>query len=114
MSRFSLIMSLNMQTTIIVYLVYTLTNDVSSVGLLGLFEAIPAIGFSMVSGHFVDQREKRNLLLQCVGAYLVLAGGYIALAQPSVKAAAGTTLLVHLIYAGIFAGGAIRAFLSPA
>ena len=107
-------MALNMQTTIIVYWVYTLTNDVASVGLLGLFEAVPAIGFSFISGHIVDQREKRNMILMCIVCYLLLSAGYVMLA---LRGAAGDThhmAIVHLIYAGIFFGGVLRAFVSPA
>jgi MFS family permease len=111
--RFFLIFALNMQTTVIVYWVYTLTHDVASVGLLGLFEAIPAIGFSLFSGHVVDQREKRGIISNCILAYLVLSMAYCAL---SLSGLAGTTnmLPVQLIYAGVFIGGALRAFISPA
>lgn len=106
-------MALNMQTTIIVYWVYTITNDVASVGLLGLFEAIPAIGCSLFSGHFVDQREKRNLIVKCLIGYLLLSGFFMALALPRLHMDHDKQLLVHLIYAGIFIGGVLRAFLSP-
>jgi MFS family permease len=112
--RFFLILALNMQTTIIVYWVYTLTNDVASVGLLGLFEAIPAIGFSFISGHIVDQREKRNMILACIVAYMLLSGGYILLSLQGTVHHARPMTMVHLIYAGIFFGGALRAFVSPA
>lgn len=127
LTRFSLIMGLNMQTTIIVYWVYTITNDVASVGLLGLFEAIPAIGCSFFSGHFVDQREKRNLIAGCVVGYLLLSGLFITLAMnehlfPGLHPAAGHpngifqghNVLLYLIYGSIFIGGVLRAFLSPA
>ena len=103
-----------MQTTIIVYWVYTLTNDVASVGLLGLFEAIPAISFSFISGHIVDQREKRSLLLACVVAYVLLSGYYMLLSLRGIAHNAPPITIVHLVYAGIFAGGALRAFVSPA
>ena len=112
--RFFLILALNMQTTIIVYWVYTLTNDVASVGLLGLFEAVPAIGLSFISGHIVDQREKRNLVLGCIIAYLALSLFYIVLSLQHTGSPASTTTVVRLVYLGIFIGGALRAFVSPA
>ena len=62
--RFAIIMALNMQATIVSYYVYKLTHDKLALGMLGLWEVIPAIGFSLFSGHFVDLREKRTLLLQ--------------------------------------------------
>ncbi len=112
--RFFLIMALNMQTTIIVYWVYQLTHDVATVGLLGLFEAVPAIGFSLISGHVVDQREKRTMIFGCILAYLALSIGYITLALPASLANVSHIGIVHLIYAGIFIGGSLRAFISPA
>ena len=107
-------MALNLQTTVIVYWVYTLTNDVASVGLLGLFEAVPAIGFSFISGHVVDQREKRNMILLCILCYLLLSGGYIFLALRGASPGTHQMTVVHFIYAGIFFGGLLRAFVSPA
>ncbi len=114
--RFFLIMALNMQTTILVYWVYHLTNDLASVGLMGLFEAVPAIGFSFFSGHIVDQREKRNLILGCIVAYMALSIAYVTLALQSHGHAElwKTNNIVHLVYAGIFFGGVLRAFISPA
>jgi MFS family permease len=112
--RFFLILALNMQTTVIVYWVYTLTNDVASVGMLGLFEAIPAIGFSFISGHIVDQKEKRNLILICIIAYLLLSIFYITLSLQGHLHNASNDTIVHLVYAGIFIGGMLRAFISPA
>ncbi len=110
--RFFLIMALNMQTTVIVYWVYVLTRDVATVGLLGLFEAVPAIGFSLFSGYFVDQHEKRRVIALCIAAYLCLSLGYLSLSFNLLGA--GNWHMVHLIYAGIFIGGTLRAFLSPA
>ena len=63
--RFALVLALNMQMAVISYMVYRLTRDELSLGLIGLFEVIPALGFSLISGPFVDNREKRTLLLRC-------------------------------------------------
>jgi MFS family permease len=111
--RFALIMSLNMQMTIVSYMVYKLTQDELSLGLLGLWEVIPAIGFSLVSGPFVDHREKRGLLLKCIIGYLILSAVYVVLALKPFQQAAGVDLTVYSIYACVFVGGMLRAFLSP-
>lgn len=113
MMRFAMIMSLNMQITIISYLVYRLTKDQLSLGIIGLAEVIPAVVFSLFSGHFVDQREKRTSLVQCLVAYLFLSAFFILLSTTYFQNHAGTSLTVWLIYAGVFVSGAIRAFLSP-
>lgn len=102
-----------MQATIIAYYVYQLTHDKLALGMIGLWEVIPAIGFSMFSGHFVDRREKRNLLIYLLLLYLVLSAYFVWLAFPSVAHSLGIKHVTWLIYFGIFVGGGLRAFLSP-
>ncbi len=111
--RFTLIMSLNMQMAIISYMVYRMTKDELSLGMLGLWEVIPAFGFSLISGPFVDQREKKGLLLGCIIGYLLLSAFYIILSLKGFQSMAGVKLTTWLIYAGVFIGGTLRAFLSP-
>lgn len=111
--RLTLILALNMQTAIISYFVYKLTHDKLSLGLLGLWEVIPAIGCSFISGHFVDLNEKKGMALKCVIGYLLLSAFFVLLSWPVFYQKAGVSLTVQLIYAGIFIGGALRAFISP-
>ena len=111
--RFTLILALNMQMAVISYMVYRLTKDELSLGMLGLAEVIPAVGCSMFSGHLVDRKEKRGLLLVCTIGYLVLTSFFIFLSLPSFQSNAGIGVVKWLIYLGIFIGGALRAFLSP-
>ncbi len=106
-------MALNMQMTIISYMVYRLTHDQLSLGMLGLWEVIPAIGFSLVSGHFVDQREKKTLLVQFITGYMLLSLFYILLSTTWFQQKTGVTATVWLIYGGVFIGGMLRAFVSP-
>jgi MFS family permease len=112
--RFAIILALNMQATIVSYYVYKLTHDKLALGMLGLWEVIPAIGFSLFSGHFVDLKEKRTLLVQCFVGYLLLSVFFVLLAWPGIRGVISVTGILWLIYAGIFIGGALRAFLSPA
>ncbi len=118
--RFTIILALNMQSTIVSYFVYQLTydpitkkGDALVLGLMGLWEVIPAIGFSLFSGHFVDLLEKKGLILKCVIGYLLLTVFFIALAWPGAHNIISTHYIIWHIYAGIFIGGALRAFLSP-
>ena len=109
--RFFIILALDMQSTIIYWWVYHLTNDVSLVGVLGLCEAIPAIGCSFFSGHFVDQREKRRMIATCLAGYLLLSSMFTTLAWHVTD---NVSIIMRFIYFGVFAGGVLRAFLSPA
>jgi MFS family permease len=103
-----------MQTTIVSYMLYQLTHDKLSLGLLGLAEVVPAISFSLVSGHFVDRREKKSLLAACLTGYTLLALFYLVISLGSVQQLAGIKWTTWLIYGGTFIGGALRSFVSPA
>jgi len=111
--RFSIILALFIQNTILVYWLYTITNDVWSIGKLGLFEAIPAIGFSLFSGHLVERREKRTVLVICTISYVILTAGYVALITLAERKMWSVHSITDWVYAGFFINGAIRAFLSP-
>lgn len=107
-------MALNMQTTIISYLLYQLTHDQLSLGILGLAEVIPAIGVSFFSGHFVDSKEKKSLLQKILLGYLFLTAFFILIATRQFQQTTTLSVVSLCIYFGVFVGGALRAFLSPA
>lgn len=111
--RLCLILALNMQFTIINFWVYQLTHDVWALGKLGLWEAVPAVGCSLFSGHFVDQREKKRFLLQCIIGYLFLSAFFAFTSMQNAKGHFTISLTENLIYLGVFIGGVLRAFLSP-
>jgi len=111
--RLGLIFALNMQSTIIYYWVYHVTNDKLSLGLVGLAEVIPAICCSFFSGHVVDQNEKRKMVMLCILSYIIIGAGLLILALPSVESGLHTLDLVHLIYVFVFIGGMLRSFYAP-
>ncbi len=111
-SRFLVVFALFMQNTVLSYEVYKITGDALSLGLIGLAEVIPAIGGAFFAGHFVDKNEKRKLYFLCVIEYIFLALFFYAInilkfdfLHPS--------LVVKLIYAGMFINGFIRSFIGP-
>ena len=61
--RFILVFGWSMQFIIIEWQVYSITKDPLSLGIIGLMEIIPAFSMALFAGHIVDQKEKRNLLL---------------------------------------------------
>lgn len=101
-----------MQVTILAYWVYDISHDVRLVGELGLWEAIPAIGCSFFSGHFVDQKEKRKLLLICSIIYILIASYFCSLSLMHGQQLS-TTATVRLVFLGIFIGGVVRSFIGP-
>lgn len=110
--RLFFIGALNMQITILAYWIYDISHDVRLVGELGLWEAIPAIGCSFFSGHFIDQKEKRNILLTCSAIYIITALYYCGLSFMHDRSL-DTTLTVRLVFLGILIGGIIRSFIGP-
>ena len=110
--RFGVIFALNMQSTIIYYWVYHITNDKLALGFVGLAEVIPAVCFSLFAGHIVDLKEKRKMLLLCLLGYVLLGSGLAALSLPSMEFLAIDSRL-HIIYFLVFLGGIIRAFYGP-
>lgn len=119
--RLCIILALNMQSTVVAYFVYKLTynplthkGDALVLGLLGLWEVIPAIGFSLISGHFTDIMEKTKLVVWCIAGYLALTAFFFVLSLHTIQAAVSTRHILWLVYAGVFTGGLLRAFLSPA
>ena len=63
LGRFVFIMGLRMMGTLVAWWMYELTGDPFYIGMIGLAEAIPAVGLSLYSGYLVDKSAKRNLLL---------------------------------------------------
>ncbi len=118
-TRFLLILSLNLQFTVVSYLIYTLTRYSAKgapwyLGQMGLAEVIPAIGASIFSGHLIDRVDKSRAVRVCVAAYFVLSF-FVALpgAAGMRSAMGGTPSVLALLYLTVFIGGAIRSFWSP-
>lgn len=113
LSRFGIILALNMQATILFYWVYQLTNSKLSLGLVGLAEVIPAVGCSLIAGHYVDQNEKRKMVMICLLGYIFTALCLCGLAFPYVQSQLSLSLLVGAIYVMVFIGGMFRSFYAP-
>lgn len=109
--RFCSMMALQVQAVIVGWQVYQLHPDPLLLGLIGLVEAIPAIGCSFISGHIVDIKRpvsvfRWSLLILFINTVVL----WMAVA-PSSALADSHRLLI--LYAGIFISGAARSFTSP-
>jgi MFS family permease len=112
---FTLTLGIQIQGTVVGWQIYDLTRDPLALGLVGLAEAIPAIGFSLVAGHVADAHDRRRIALLSM---VVLVACSIALwllahATPLGQALA-VPLRVNAIYGVIVISGFARAFLTPA
>ena len=112
-TRLGVIFALNMQSTILYFWVYHITNNKLSLGFVGLAEVIPAIGCSLIAGHYVDQSEKRKMVITCLSGYLITAICLFSLALPMAEKNLTVAVIVGLIYLFVFIGGVLRSFFAP-
>ncbi len=112
--RFGLIFALAMQFSIVSYWVYHLTGQSKlALGFVGLAEVIPVICCSLFSGHIVDMREKRGMLMKAITGYALLGLGVLYLSTPFAMHHLGHDLRLGAIFFLIFCGGILRSFLGP-
>ncbi|MCW8980293.1 MULTISPECIES: MFS transporter [Altibacter] len=111
--RFAMVFAWSMQFVVIEWEVYSLTKDPLSLGIIGLMEVIPAVGLALFAGHVVDQKEKRGLLLWCILGFSVISLGLFLITWPEVVGDLSTQRVLYVIYALVFLGGVVRAFIGP-
>lgn len=111
--RFLLVFGWSMQFIAIEWEVYSLTKNPLSLAIIGLMEFVPAFGMALFAGHIVDQREKRNLLALCIGAFSLISFGLFLLTWPEVVDGWSTNTILYSIYALVFFGGFLRSFFGP-
>src|SRR5579871_482003 len=96
-----------MQTIVVAWQIYELTNSALSVGLTGLARAIPVIVFSLVGGVVADAVDRRKLLV--VTQSLAMASAIVL----GVLTGLGV-IAPWMIYLITFVNGAATSFDSPA
>ncbi|MDZ4845030.1 MAG: MFS transporter [Chitinophagales bacterium] len=111
--RFALVFAWSMQFIVIEWVVYSLTKNPLSLGIIGLMEVVPALSIALYAGHIVDQTEKRNLLIKCIFAFSLISLGLFLLTLPQVAENYSTKKILYAIYALVFMGGINRAFFGP-
>lgn len=103
-----------MQTVVVGFYIYQLTKSVLALGILGLCEAIPAIGIALYGGYVADKSKKRKMLLWIyTGVFLSSAVIYLVTLE-SLSPYLPTSWIVPVIDAMLFCNGAARAFYGPA
>ncbi len=113
MGRFVFIMGLRMMGTLVSWWMYELTGDAFYIGMIGLAEAIPAIGLALYAGYVIDRNEKRKLLLTTIFLYIICVFILLATSTHWFSQQFGTKVIIIFIYSIIFMTGAIRAFSGP-
>jgi MFS family permease len=90
------------------YQIYELSRDPLALGLLGLIEAIPAVGLSLFGGHVADRYNRRSivLIMRAISVFAALAFVVISLNTEALGLVA--------LYAVVFIAGLARGFADPA
>ena len=110
--RFFLTLGIQIQSTIVGWQIYEITNDPLSLGLIGLAEAVPFMSVILYGGHLADLYSRKKLIAWTLCAYLVGAGllFFFTLRPAQFVNHYGTLP----IYAVVFMTGLARGFGGPA
>lgn len=103
-----------MQVLVVGWTLWEITRDPLILGLVGLAEAIPAIGAALPMGYLVDRLEKRRVLW--FSTLLIVASAICTgvLVQRSSISVVGAELTTTLVLAFVVVNGFARSMYSPA
>ncbi|MEZ5047781.1 MAG: MFS transporter [Chitinophagaceae bacterium] len=113
-SRFVVIFSLFLQNTTLSYLLYSITKDPLTLGILGLAELIPALSLAILAGYYVDKLSKQRVYFYCILFYLINAILLLYFSSDYFIKSHSVSAISWSFYICMFISGAIRAFLGPA
>jgi MFS family permease len=115
LARFFFTFAVQMQAIVLGWRMYELTKDPLYLGLIGLIEAIPALGLALYAGHVVDQG--RPLVIYRRLTFVSLTSGFIMLLSQIDSNLFGDHLSsksqVILLFVSSFLTGCARAFSQP-
>lgn len=112
--RFFFTFAYQMQAVIIGFHIYHLTKDPLALGLIGLCEAIPAIGIALYGGYVADKSEKRGLLLKIFSGVFLCSLIMLVVTSKQMHAYIPTSYIVPVMYTMVFGIGLARGFFGPA
>ena len=111
--RFFLTFAYQIQAVIIGWYIYQLTKDPFSLGLIGLAEAIPALGIALYGGYVADKSEKTKLLKLILAGMFVCSLVLFLVTLPAFSSDLSQSTIVLTIYFMIFGIGIARGFMGP-
>src|SRR5215469_10855634 len=108
--RLFVALAMQIQGMAVGWQIYALTKSPLSLGLIGLSEALPAIGVALYAGHVADAVNRRLIVVSVVGTLIVS----VLMLSGSTYGIANTQLLVPVIFLVIAISGFARGFYAPA
>lgn len=110
-ARFFFTFAVQMQAIVLSWRMYELTKDALYLGLIGLVEALPALGLALWAGYIVDR--SRPLVIYRRLTFVSLSSGLIMLLSQLSSFEVTTGLQVKLLFLSSFLTGCARAFSQP-
>ncbi len=110
-ARFLVTFALQIQTLVMAWQVYSIKHDPLFLGLIGLFEAVPAIGLALIAGDVVDRRDPLQVYKNVLRGVAVSAGLLLVVSLPAMGVPDDSR--VFWIYAAAFIAGSARGFGQP-
>jgi MFS family permease len=111
-ARFLLTFAIQVQTLVMAWQVYSIKHDPLYLGLIGLFEAVPAISLALYSGDVVDRSNPLTVYKNVIRGCFVSALTLFVVSLPAAGINGGAR--VAWIYAAAFITGCARGFNQPA
>ncbi len=100
------VFSVTMQTAVVGWQLYELTNSKMALGMVGLVQVLPMFLLTLPAGHAADHYDRRKLLMTATTLAVLTSCGLVYCSWQRAP--------VWLIYAFLFLSGVARAFQGPA
>src|SRR5262245_27172174 len=110
-ARFLFTLAVQIQTIVLGWRMYVLTKDPLYLGLIGLVEAVPALGLALYAGYIVD-RSRPLIVLRRVISVSGLSGLILLVSQSSAAGVSDQLQILALFFSSFLTGTA-RAFSQP-
>src|SRR5262245_16753897 len=111
-ARFLFTLAVQIQTLVLGWRMYLLTKDPLFLGLIGLVEAIPALGLALYAGYIVDRSRPLVVYRRVVGVSWL--SGFILLVSQLPATSVSEQLQIVALFVSSFLTGTARAFSQPA
>lgn len=110
-ARFFFTFGVQMQVIVLGWRMYELTKDPLQLGLIGLMEAIPALGLALFAGYIVDRSRPLSVYRRVV--FVSFSSALLMLFCQLERFGLSSDLQVMTLYGSSFLSGTARAFSQP-
>ncbi len=110
--RLIITLAIQIEAVIVGWQVYDLTQDALNLGLIGLAEAIPAIGVALYAGHLADIVNRKAIILTCYS--ILLACGVSLWFFAANMQTLPKDIVLWGVFITVFFTGIARGFVGPA